>query len=290
MLAHRLRRWPNIGQTLGGWVVFAGMNAWCLLVYTTPGVDLSGEIHIGHVLLTLVTLGETGTTWQHEHLADLHVPAIILWKGATIQYPGGGGIIYFNPVRRLLKISNFITCLYRTVLDLNNLFYCTQSLLEMIYFKKTRAPPWKLNASPVIRYDTIRYDTIRYYTMRYDTIRYDTMRYDTIRYDTIRYDTIRYDTIRYDTIRYDTIRYDAIRYDTIRYDTMRYDTIRYDTIRYDTIRYDTIRYDTMRYHTIPYHTIPYHTIPYHTIPYHTIPYHTIPYDTILQLRVFLWCF
>ena len=55
---------------------------------------------------------------------------------ATIQSPGGGGggvrgcsfcrehIIYFNQAQqRVEKFLNFITCLYRTVLEVNYLFH-----------------------------------------------------------------------------------------------------------------------------------------------------------------------
>ena len=49
-----------------------------------------------------------------------------LTKGGTIQYPGGGGAGVFvagklfisTGLGGALKISHFITCLYRTVLEL----------------------------------------------------------------------------------------------------------------------------------------------------------------------------
>ena len=49
-------------------------------------------------------------------------------RGATIQYQGGGWsfcrgqIIYFTRLGGALKIANCITCLYRTVLEVNYLF------------------------------------------------------------------------------------------------------------------------------------------------------------------------
>ena len=51
-------------------------------------------------------------------------------KGNTIEYPGGGGwqMEFLSRTNYLfqpgsLKISNFITCLYKTVLEVNDLFH-----------------------------------------------------------------------------------------------------------------------------------------------------------------------
>ena len=63
------------------------------------------------------------------------------YKGATIQSPGGTGVFVpdklfiSTPLGGALKISNFITCLYRTALEINYLF------LSNCLFKKNISPP-----------------------------------------------------------------------------------------------------------------------------------------------------
>ena len=69
----------------------------------------------------------TSLTLTYIHIA-MWVAAAIL--RVTIQSPGGGGPIVFvadklfisTRLGGALKIINFITCLYRTVLEINNLF------------------------------------------------------------------------------------------------------------------------------------------------------------------------
>ena len=46
-----------------------------------------------------------------------------------------------------LKISNFITCLYRTVLEVNHLFHA-ESAQNYLLKKILAPPPWKLNGPP----------------------------------------------------------------------------------------------------------------------------------------------
>ena len=61
---------------------------------------------------------------------DLVITSGDLVKEATIKYPGGGGGVFvagkvFISTRLggVLKISNVIKCLYRTVLEVNYLFH-----------------------------------------------------------------------------------------------------------------------------------------------------------------------
>ena len=53
MFAHRLRRWPSIGQTLGRYVVFAGM-ACCKLVNA-----VNSMIEIARLTLTRAVQGRS---------------------------------------------------------------------------------------------------------------------------------------------------------------------------------------------------------------------------------------
>ena len=67
--------------------------------------------------------------------------------GATIQSTGGGGGVAFvadkwffsTRLGRALKISNFITCLYRTLLHVNYLFHAESA--RNYLFKKKLKPP-----------------------------------------------------------------------------------------------------------------------------------------------------
>ena len=70
-------------------------------------------------------------------------------KGTTIQSPGGGGgwagvfvtdkLFISTRLGGALKISNFIECQYRTLLDVNNLFLAQAA--RNYLFKKTPPPP-----------------------------------------------------------------------------------------------------------------------------------------------------
>ena len=66
-----------------------------------------------------------------KHHTKLRLPARFCCKGATMRYPGGGGAGVFvagklfisTGLDGALKISHFITCLYRKVLEVNYLLW-----------------------------------------------------------------------------------------------------------------------------------------------------------------------
>ena len=61
-------------------------------------------------------------------------PPFNIQGGCVFWY---GQFIYFNPE---LKISNCITCLYKTVLEVNYLFHALFIPPEILHFKKPPAP------------------------------------------------------------------------------------------------------------------------------------------------------
>ena len=60
-----------------------------------------------------------------------------------------GQIIFSTRPGRALKITNCITCLYRTLLHVNYLFHA-ESARNYLFKKKTKAPSpaWRLNGGP----------------------------------------------------------------------------------------------------------------------------------------------
>ena len=67
-------------------------------------------------------------------------------KGATIQYTGGGAGVFVawklfisTGLDGALKISHFITCLYRTVIEVNYLFHAESARIYL--FQKNPPPP-----------------------------------------------------------------------------------------------------------------------------------------------------
>ena len=65
-----------------------------------------------------------------------------------MQYPGGGGagvsvagkLFISTGLGGTLKISHFITCLYRTILEVNYLF-CAESARNYLFQKNSGLPP-----------------------------------------------------------------------------------------------------------------------------------------------------
>ena len=74
--------------------------------------------------------------------------------GHHLIFRGGGGcrgqILYFDTARRTLKISNCITCFYRTVLEVKYLFHAEPARNSL--FQKHSTPPplgdWMVLPSP----------------------------------------------------------------------------------------------------------------------------------------------
>ena len=83
----------------------------------------------------------------------------MMLRGPPLDIQGGGEAGVFvagkffisTGLGGALKISLFITCLYRTVLGSKLFIYLFQSPPEIIYLKKNPAPPspWKLNGAPL---------------------------------------------------------------------------------------------------------------------------------------------
>ena len=89
----------------------------------------------------------TGFTYKMPHVKGTYCNRI---KRATIRYPGGGGggaagvcaagkLFISTGHGGALKNSHFITCLYRTVLELNHYFH-TESARNHL-FQKNSSPP-----------------------------------------------------------------------------------------------------------------------------------------------------
>ena len=78
------------------------------------------------------------------HKGALRCCHVIDWRGHHSISRGAGvfgarKLFISTGLGRSLKISHFITCSYRTVLEVNYLFHSESA--EIIYFKKTLAPP-----------------------------------------------------------------------------------------------------------------------------------------------------
>ena len=85
------------------------------------------------------------------------VGCVLSYKGGTIQYPGGGvaGVFVADKLfistglSGALKISHFITCLYRTVLEVKYIFHA-KSARNYLFKKNSSFPPWKSNGCPLM--------------------------------------------------------------------------------------------------------------------------------------------
>ena len=58
-------------------------------------------------------------------------------------------ILPFVAIRGALKISHFITYLYRTVLEVNYLFHAESARNYLFQKNSSPLPPWKLNGGPL---------------------------------------------------------------------------------------------------------------------------------------------
>ena len=150
ILDHRLRRWPNIKTTLIQCLVFAGTvlghitesfeflflliiykhwfsYPWCLIsvcLYPTYPTNTRKWNNFGLMLVHRLR------RWPNNKPTLAQFVSAEMCKGTTIKNPGGGGGVFGAGKLFIstwlgggLKISHFITCLYRTVNKVNYLFH-----------------------------------------------------------------------------------------------------------------------------------------------------------------------
>ena len=85
-------------------------------------------------------------------------------RGPPFNIQGGGGGVGVFVADKLfistgfggaLKISHYITCLYRTVFEVKYLFHA-KSARNYLFQKNSSPPPWKSNGGPLITHYNLR--------------------------------------------------------------------------------------------------------------------------------------
>ena len=125
---------------------------------------ISTLLSISYLYVTLPYVYYVGiVSLGHEVFATLCAQWVLLLRllhtvirGPPLNIQGGGAGVFVagklfisTGLGGALKISHFITCLYRTVLEVNYLFHAESARNYLFQKNSGPPPPWKSNGGPL---------------------------------------------------------------------------------------------------------------------------------------------